>query len=67
MEYFNERVRRIANLRSYGMEPADLLKQVDCTETELRLLVVAADMLQTWGEVTPRVEPEAVAGEFIAR
>jgi hypothetical protein len=70
MEFFNERVRRIANLRAYGMTPEDITKQVEATETELRLLVVCADMFIGYMpfDMPERTEPTSpVSGEFTAR
>jgi len=70
MEFFNERVRRIANLRMYGRTPEDIIKQVDATETELRLLIAAADMFLDYApfDLPERDEPTSpVSGEFTAR
>lgn len=70
MEFFNERVRRIANLRMYGMTPEEIFKQVEATETELRLLVACADLFLDYAPFDPpkRTEPTSpVSGEFTAR
>ena len=65
MDDFNERVRRVANLTTYGVSLDDIISKVGCSETELRMLMACADIFQM--PVTPRVEPAAVSGEFIAR
>jgi hypothetical protein len=70
MEMFNERVRRIANLRAYGMEPADIIKQVDAPVENVYLLVACADLFIQYApfDLPERTEPApSVTGEFTAR
>jgi hypothetical protein len=70
MDTFNETVRRIANLRAYGMDAEQVTMHVQGTGTELRLLVVAADMFLSYApfDMPERTEPTSpVSGEFTAR
>jgi hypothetical protein len=70
MEFFSEKVRRIAYLRMYGRTVEEILKQVEATETELRLLVACADLFIDYSPFDPpkRTEPiSPVSGEFTAR
>lgn len=70
MDGFNEKVRRIANLRAYDERIDDISIAVDTFGTDLRLLVVAADMFLSYipfdmPERGP--EPTTASGEFTAR
>jgi hypothetical protein len=70
MEMFNEKIRRIANLRAYGERIDDIAIAVDTFGTELRLLIVAADMFLAYipFDMPERTEPTSpISGEFTAR
>lgn len=70
MDTFNEKVRRIANLRAYDERIDDIAIAVDTFGTELRLLIVAADMFLSYMpfDMPERTEPPAtMSGEFTAR
>lgn len=70
MEFFNEKVLRIANLRSYGATTEEVIASVSAPQDELFLLLAAADMLLSYMpfDMPERTEPAPMtSGEFVAR